>query len=107
MHKLSLVGHLRWVAIAEGVSYLLLLLVGMPLKYLVQLPEPNYVIGLAHGILFIAYIGLVVGVAWKHKWTLWNTFLALAASLLPLATFWVERKMLRKEDYSSQKKRNF
>lgn len=86
---------LRWVAIAEGISYLLLLAVGMPLKYLAAMPMPNYIIGMAHGVLFVAYVGLVLVVAWKYKWKFWDTLIALAASLLPLATFWVERKMLR------------
>ncbi|MFN3316530.1 MAG: DUF3817 domain-containing protein, partial [Raineya sp.] len=43
----------RKVAFAEGISYLLFALT-MPLKYIFKIPEPNYVVGLAHGLLFVA-----------------------------------------------------
>lgn len=94
----TLIGQLRLAAITEGISYLLLLFVGMPLKYWAAMPTPNYIIGAAHGALFIAYVLLVLAVAWRHKWAIPQTLIALAASLFPFATFWVERKMLRDEE---------
>ena len=90
----------RWIAILEGISYLVLLGICMPLKYIFDIPEPTYPVGLAHGILFVAYCSLVVLWAYRLKWPVKQTFFALGASLLPIAPFIVERKLLRdiKED---------
>lgn len=85
----------RIIAILEGISYLLLLGICMPLKYGLGIPEPTYPVGLAHGVLFISYCSLVLYYAFDQKWTLKNTFLALVASLLPVAPFLVEKKLLR------------
>lgn len=94
---------LRLAAILEGISYLLLLGITMPLKYLADMPEPNMFVGYAHGLLFIWYIGLVLLVAYRYRWPFSATALALAASLLPAATFFVESRMLRKESLTSRK----
>lgn len=85
----------RIVAIWEGISYLLLLVVCMPLKYGFGIPEPTYPVGLAHGVLFVTYCSLVLYYAFDQKWSIKNTFLALVASLLPVAPFLVEKKLLR------------
>lgn len=89
---------IRWIAILEGISYLLLLGICMPLKYIWGIPEPTYPVGLAHGVLFVAYCTMVLYAAWKLKWGLRNTGLALFASLLPIAPFIVEKKLLRQAD---------
>ena len=86
---------LRWVAVLEGVSYLLLLGVCMPLKYGFDTPAPTYPAGMAHGILFVVYCTLILIYAPRAKWGIKNTFLALLASLLPFAPFIVEKKLLR------------
>jgi integral membrane protein len=86
---------LRWAAILEGWSLILLLLVAMPLKYLAGMPGAVQVIGMAHGILFIIYIILVIEVKVKYKWSIQKTLLAMIASVIPLGTFYVERKWLR------------
>ncbi|MDF9797634.1 integral membrane protein [Catalinimonas alkaloidigena] len=93
-HK-NLIGQLRTAAILEGISYLLLLGITMPLKYLADMPEPNMIVGYAHGLLFIWYVGLVVLVAYRYRWNFKSTAIALAASLIPAATFYVEAKMLK------------
>jgi len=93
----KIIRQLRIAAILEGISYLLLLGVTMPLKYWMDMPEPNMLVGYAHGLLFIAYIGLVLIVAYRYRWPAMPTLIALGASLLPFATFYVEAKMLRKE----------
>lgn len=88
----TLIGRLKIIAIAEGISYLLLG-VTMPLKYMADLPQPNFIIGLAHGLLFILYILLVIQCAVTSKWSLWKTFLAFVASLIPFGTFVADRKL--------------
>lgn len=94
------IGQLRLLAISEGISYLLLA-VTMPLKYIYLLPGPNMVVGMVHGVLFIAYCIWVLLVARSHKWTMQKTFLALLASLLPIATFVVDAKWLKGENAKS------
>jgi len=88
---------LRVLAWLEGTSFLLLMGVGMPLKYLNDMPAPNYVIGMAHGILFIAYCIFVLIVRSELKWKIKKTFLALFASLMPFGTFVADIKIFKKE----------
>lgn len=87
---------LEWfcrVALWEGVSYLLLLAVAMPIKYGLGIPEPVKYVGWAHGLLFMLYVGLLLDVTLRFRWT-WKRFaLFFVASLLPAAPFWVERSL--------------
>ena len=88
-------GWLRIVAFIEGLSYLLLLGVAMPLKYLAGQPEMVRVVGMAHGVLFVAYVLLVLYVMFDLSWSLWKGFLALLASVIPFATFWADVRLFR------------
>ncbi len=87
-------GRLRIVAFIEGCSYLLLGFT-MILKYKFSLPQPNYIVGVAHGTLFIAYILLVVQVAFLHRWSVIKIFLAFLASLIPFGTFYADKKLFQ------------
>ena len=86
----------RIVALAEGISFLLLLGVAMPLKYLANMPAAVRITGMLHGVLFVAFVIL----AWetmnkldkKYSWF----FKAFLASILPFGTFVLENK-LKKE----------
>ncbi len=90
-----MIKNLRVLAILEGISYLLLG-VTMPLKYMLEMPQPNYFVGMAHGVLFIGYCGLVLYIAIKRNWTMKLTLLSLAASLIPFGTFYADWKWFRK-----------
>lgn len=84
------------IATLEGISYLLLLGVAMPLKYFWHKPELVKYMGWAHGVLFVAY-ALTLLLCWiKYKWSFGRAALIFFASLLPIAPFIVERK-LKKE----------
>jgi integral membrane protein len=85
---------LRIVAWIEGITYLLLGIT-MPLKYMYNMPEPNLIVGMAHGVFFIWYVMQVFGLAIADKWSKANTFWALAASLIPFGTFVAEKKLFR------------
>ena len=85
----------RAVAIAEGVSFLLLLGVAMPLKYLLGLPQAVQVLGLLHGMLFIAYLGFGPSVFIEARWPLARVPGFLLAAVLPFGTFAMERRWLR------------
>jgi len=85
---------LRFLAITEGISYLLLAFT-MILKYGWEIPEPNYVVGMAHGVLFVLYCISVLLCANKFKWSFGKTLILGLASLIPFGTFWAEKKYLR------------
>ncbi len=84
----------KTVAILEGLSFLLLLGIAMPLKYVWGHHQPTQVVGMAHGILFIAYVIMVMLVRSQLNWNYKTTFVALIASVLPFGPFVVDRKLL-------------
>ncbi len=88
---------LRFLGFSEGLSYIALLGIGMPLKYMYNMPTPNLIIGSIHGILFIAYCIWVLLVKAEYKWSFTKTFWALLASLLPFGTFVADYKIFRKQ----------
>ncbi|MHA8093812.1 DUF3817 domain-containing protein [Aquirufa lenticrescens] len=88
------VGRLRIVAFLEGCSYLLLGFT-MILKYKFGMPQPNYVVGLAHGILFVLYIVLVLQVSFLQRWNLVKILGAFLASLVPFGTFYADKALFR------------
>jgi integral membrane protein len=90
----SALGRLRVVAFLEGCSYLLLGLT-MILKYKFSMPQPNYVVGLAHGILFVVYIVLLLQVSILHRWNILKMFWAFLASLIPFGTFYADKALFR------------
>ncbi len=79
----------------EGVSFLVLLLIAMPLKYLAGLPAAVKHVGMAHGVLFVLYVLLVVVVGIERGWSVRKMGLALLASLVPLGTFWADKHLFR------------
>ncbi len=83
----------RKVAVAEGISYILLLFIAMPLKYWAEMPLAVKYTGWAHGLLFVLYIALLVMAFVEYKWSLKKTAMIGVASLLPFAPFWVDKKL--------------
>ena len=90
-------GRLRLVAFIEGCSYLLLGFT-MILKYKFSIPQPNYIVGSAHGILFVLYIVLLLQVAFIHRWNSIKIFMAFLASLIPFGTFYADKVLFRQLD---------
>ena len=87
-------GRLRIVAFLEGCSYLLLGFT-MILKYKFAMPQPNYVVGLAHGMLFVLYIVLLLQVSFIHRWNIFKMCMAFLASLVPFGTFYADKVLFR------------
>ena len=85
----------RYTAIIEGISYLMLFAISMPLKYLAGLGQPNKYIGYAHGFLFIVYLVLAVVLTMERKWGMKRFAVLFVASLLPFGTFYIDKKYLR------------
>ena len=85
---------LRLVGLLEGVSYLLLLGVAMPLKYVFGEPFAVRYVGMAHGILFVLYLLAMVPVALDFRWSLKTVALGVLASILPAGPFIFDAKVL-------------
>ena len=87
----------RIVAIAEGISFLVLLSIAMPLKYFMGIPLAVKIAGYIHGFLFIAFVSL----AWNVKNALNKNAMwfakALLASVLPFGTFVLDRSLKKEE----------
>lgn len=81
------------VAIAEGISYLALLLIAMPLKYFAGIPLAVKYTGWVHGLLFVFYVIFVIMCWMEYKWKFGKVAMVFFASLLPFAPFIVERKL--------------
>ena len=88
---------LRIIGFLEGISYLLLLGIAMPLKYGADMPQFIYPIGMAHGVLFVLYVLLVLINWYKLKWKFSKAFFAGVASLLPFGTFVADKKLFRED----------
>lgn len=82
-----------WISRLEGISYLLLLGVAMPLKYALDMPEMVQQVGMAHGVLFIAYVVMLVYLGVMHNWAFKKMAFGFVASLLPFGPFVFERKI--------------
>lgn len=91
------IGRFRIIAFTEGVSFLLILFVTMPLKYLWEMPGPNKIIGMAHGVLFILYVMAVFQLKVNYVWKKRKMLLALIGSIVPFGTFYVTAQLLPEE----------
>lgn len=87
----------KYLAIAEGYSFLLILFATMPMKYLGGLLLPNKIMGMAHGFLFLAYVVLAIIVAQQLRWNFKKTAITVLMSVVPFGTFWMERAYLSDE----------
>jgi integral membrane protein len=91
------VGRLRLVGLMEGTSFLLLLGVAMPLKYLAGVPAAVLIVGWAHGVLFMLYVAVSAHAAYDRRWPASRTALALGASVVPAGTFLLDPSLRREE----------
>ncbi len=87
----------RWISLIEGTSFLLLLLIAMPLKYMWDYPLAVTYVGWAHGVLFVIYIYTVFPTAHKLNWNFSRTFFALIASVLPFGPFIFDRNLKKSQ----------
>ena len=85
----------RITAFLEGISYLLLLFVAVPIKYLNGDPQYVKLLGMPHGLLFVTYIVLVIWLKPDFKWSKKDFIIVLLASVIPFGTFYVEKKFLK------------
>lgn len=88
---------LRWVGFLEGISFLLLLFIAMPMKYIFDNPILVKYVGMGHGVLFIAFLVVLFVVCEKQKWSLKMFILGLIASILPFGPFVFDAKLKKME----------
>jgi integral membrane protein len=94
----SPLGRLRIIGFLEGLSFIILLGIAMPLKYYADMPQAVRIVGMAHGILFIAFIFLTLQAKFIYQWSFGKMLLLWLASVIPLGTFYADYKILRHED---------
>lgn len=88
----STLGRFRMIALAEGISYLLLL-AAMPLKYGLDMPMGVKILGRVHGGLFVVYALALLSVWVVQRWSIGKAALAFVISMVPLGAFWFELKL--------------
>jgi integral membrane protein len=91
----------RLVAFLEGLSFVILLFVAMPLKYLAGMPLAVRIVGSIHGALFVLFLVVLYRAAYGGGWPRRRTLAAFVSSLLPFGTF-VFDASLRREIESRQ-----
>ena len=85
----------RWIGFMEAASFILLLMIAMPLKYIWGMPQGVAVLGALHGGLFIIYGIFALLMARMLNWPISQLVLAWVASVVPLGTLFFDKKFLR------------
>ncbi len=87
--------HLRLMSFLEGISFIVLLFIAMPLKYQFDKPFLVPYAGMVHGVLFIAFLVVLLVVCQVRGWSLKVFLIGLVASVVPFMPFWFERYIHR------------
>ena len=88
---------MRVIGMFEGASFLLLMGIAMPLKYLAGFPQAVSWTGWVHGLLFIGYCGAILAALANGRISLGKSALAFLASLIPFGPFLIDRKLIGEE----------
>lgn len=102
MFKTAL-GRFRLIALIEGISYLFLLLIAMPLKYFADTPLAVTIAGMTHGVLFCLYIVALIHVTLVNKWSWLRVLTALIVSIIPFANFVFDRRLRDEQNLMTKK----
>jgi len=97
MHRPNPIPLLRALGLIEGVSFLVLLFIAMPLKYGAGMPMAVKVAGWAHGVLFVAFCAALLWTMLAARWPFGRGVLVFAAALVPFGPFLINRRMKRYE----------
>lgn len=81
------------VGMIEGISFLLLLAIAMPLKYAFDIPVAVTIVGGAHGFLFVLYIIAIMIAAYLNRWSFKMILAAFVASIIPFGPFIIDRRI--------------
>jgi integral membrane protein len=97
INRMNPVKNLRVIGNIEGISYLALLGIAMPLKYFGNMPKAVTIAGSFHGLFFVLFCAALLVVWRKKNWDYERVAMAFLASIIPFGTFYLDRK-LRKEE---------
>lgn len=86
---------LRICGFLEGLSFVVLLFLAMPMKYWLGVPIAVRIVGTLHGLLFLLFVAALFRVASERSWPLRRSALAFGASLVPFGTFFLDRELRR------------
>ncbi len=90
----STIKSFKVISVLEALSFLILLGIATPLKYIAGIPEPVSIFGMAHGVLFIMYIIGAFIVKEKLNWPIQTLLIVILCSVLPFGPFYADRKYL-------------
>lgn len=90
------IGLLRLIGFLEGISFLVLVFIAMPIKYIGNNPKPVQVFGQAHGFLFVLFVVYALIIGFKLKWNIKLLFQVIISSIIPFGTFYIDKKILSK-----------
>jgi integral membrane protein len=88
----------RKIAFVEGISFLVLLLIAMPLKYFADMPMAVTIVGGLHGLLFVAFIVMAWEVKSQYKKDWGWLIKSFIASIIPFGTFWMDHTQWKREE---------
>jgi integral membrane protein len=88
----------RKTALIEGVSYLILLFIAMPLKYIFNISEAVKYFGWIHGVLFLVFAAVLLAATIKYRWSLKRVIIYLVGSVLPFVPFYLDKKLKKEYD---------
>jgi len=92
------IGRLRLIAILEGISFLILLGIAMPLKYVAGQPEAVKIVGWAHGILFMIFC-VALAIAFRAaRWPVRRAAIVFVAALVPFGPFVIDGRLKREDE---------
>lgn len=94
---MSLLRAFRITALSEGSSFLVLLFVAMPMKYVMGMPIAVRIVGTIHGMLFLLYVWQLAKLHTKHQWEPRFSFSAFLAAILPFGTFVLDKYLRERE----------
>ena len=85
----------RLITLLEGLSYILLLFIAVPIKYWGGDESYVKILGMPHGILFMLYLVLAFLLKDDYQWNRRDMLIVCLASIIPFGTFYVDNKYLR------------
>ena len=86
---------LRIISYLEGISYVLLLFIAVPIKYYADDPSLVKLLGMPHGLLFVAFVIVSLMNSKKYDWSFIKTVFVLISSIIPFGTFYVDYKYFK------------
>lgn len=90
---MNLFNYTRYTALVEGYSYLILLFIAMPVKYLLSEPILVRIVGMAHGVLFVLLAILLVLCIVVLNWSVKKSATIFLLSIIPFGTLWYDKKI--------------